>query len=349
MAASLDDILAAFKRQAAYCRGRNAALTASVIDGAAAEIVAGGPLADQLRDFDEDPAKGALALRIAGAAHFLANDGRAGTLQQAYESGITEDADAVRAGLAEMVAAYPDVFRNFISRPPQTNEINRLSALLPAFSEVSGRFELPLDLYELGASGGLLLSPDRCAIDYGSFKWGNGALTLASEWRGAPPDLVPALEIRNRSGCDRQPIDFSDLEQVDIARSYIWPEHRERRMLFDAAVAEAEKNAVRVDRADALEWLAARAIPQPGAVSVVFTSVFAVYLDDDQTVRLNAQMAAFGSEASDDAPVAFIQFEPEEIMDFVTFNIDVTMWPGGARQRIATANAHGAWVEPVTD
>lgn len=349
MAASVDNMLAAFERQAEYCRGRDAALTASVIEGAAADIGAGGPLADHVRDFDEDPAKGALALRIAGAAHFLANKGLAGPLREAYGRSEAIEVEDARAGLAALVTDYPEVFRQFIARPPQTNEINRLSALLPALSEVAARFALPLDLYELGASGGLLLSPDRCAIDYGSFKWGDGALTLTSQWRGASPDLVPALDIRNRYGCDRRPIDFSDPEQCDIARSYIWPEHGARRRMFDAAVIEANNNTVRIDRADALEWLAARAIPQPGAVSIVFTSVFAVYLDDDETARLNTQMAAFGSQATDASPVAFIQFEPEAVMDFVTFNIDLTMWPGGARRRIATANAHGAWVEPATD
>lgn len=349
MAPKRDDWLAAFEGQAAYCRKRDAALTASVIDAAAADIKAGGALAGLVADFDEDPARGALALRIAGAAHYLAIKGRAGPLQQAYENAAPLGEPEMGVALAALAPAHLEVFRDFIARPPQTNEINRLAALLPAFSQVAKAHRLPLDLYELGASGGLLLSPDRCAIDYGSFNWGDGPLTLTSHWRGAAPDLVPALSIRNRSGCDRRPIDFSDPEQLDIARSYIWPEHKARRRMFDAAVAEAQKNAAQVDRADALVWLAARAIPQPGAVSVVFTSVFAVYLDDTETARMNAQMVAFGSQATEEAPVAFIQFEPEDIMDFVTFNIDVTMWPGGARRRIATANAHGAWVEPTTD
>ena len=349
MPASRDDILAAFERQAAYCRNRDADLTASVIDAAAADIRADGALNRLVGGFDEDPAKGALALRIAGAVHHLAIKGRAGPLQPAYESASGFAASQTRGAVADLVPAHRDIFRDFIARPPQTNEINRLAALLPAFSQVARAFKMPLDLYELGASGGLLLSPDRCIVDYGSFVWGDGAVSMTSEWRGETPDLVSALSIRNRAGCDRRPIDFSDPEQVDIARSYIWPEHTGRRRLFDAAIAGARKNNVHIDRADALDWLAGRDIPQSGAVSVVFTSVFAVYLDDDETMRLNTQMAAFGARATSDAPVAFIQFEPADDMDFVRFNVDVTNWPGGDRRRIATANAHGAWVEPVTN
>ncbi len=347
--ASREEILAAFKRQADYCRLREAPLTASIIDAAGTDLQAGGPIAGLLQDFDEDPARGALALRIAGAVHYLAIKGRAGPLQKAYRTLSLPETNAVAASLAALAEEHGAVFQSLVSRPPQTNEINRLAALIPAFSEVSSAWGLPVDLYELGTSGGLLLSPDRCSVDYGAFSWGDGPVSLKSDWRGDAHEFADRLEIRGRSGCDRNAIDFTDPEQMDIAHSYIWPEHPERRRTFDAAIAATRDAGARIDRADALQWLAARDIPQPGAVSVVFTSVFAVYLNDDETARLNRLMDDFGARATTDAPVAFIQFEPEPELDFVTFNVDLTIWPGRMRRRIATAHAHGAWVEPVPD
>ncbi len=349
MPASKADILAAFERQSEYCRTRGASLTAALIDAAAVDIKANGPVAGLVKNFGEDPAKGALALRIAGAVHYLANKGRAGSLQPAYQSLRAPGEAEFAVALVALAEAHGTVFQSFIARPPQTNEINRLAALIPAMSEVSSRFDLPLDLYELGTSGGLLLAPDQCSIDYGSFAWGDGVIALKSDWRGEAPDLVKRLDIRHRLGCDRQPLDFSDPEQLDIAHSYIWPEDPRRRQTFDAAISATRDLGAQIDCDDALEWLAARTVPKSGTVSVVFTSVFAVYLDDGETTRLHSLMDDIGARATAAAPIAFVQFEPEAAMDFVTFNVDVTTWPGGERRRIATAHAHGRWVEPVSN
>ena len=345
---TVDAILDAFARQSKYCRLRDAPLTASIIDGAALDIKDGGPLRDLVNNFDEDPGKGALALRIAGAAHYLFIKGCAGPLSACYEVPESIDASAARNGLVTLVNEYGSVFRKYISNPPQTNEINRIAALLPALSKVAQRFGMPLDLFELGASGGLLLTPDRCRVDYGSFEWGDGDIALRSEWRGEPPDLSPALNICRRLGCDRSPMDYFDPEQLDIAHSYIWPEHPQRRVLFDAAVKGARGTGVRVERADALEWLKTRALPQEGAVSVVFTSVFAVYLSDEERAELQRITETFGAQASEAAPLAFIQFEPWQALDFIEFTVDLTIWPGGAKERVATAHAHGQWVQAPT-
>ena len=349
LAVSTDDILGAFKRQADYCRARDAGLTAAVIDAAAADIRAGGPMADLVEGFSEDPGRAALALRIAGAAHYLAIKDCAGPLQSMYQSLIAPEPDALAAALAGLVCDHQPVCQSFASRPPQTNEINRLATLVPAFSEVVTAFDMPLDLYELGASGGLLLAADRASIDYGALTWGDGPVGVKSDWRGSKPTLPARLNIRGRRGCDRNPIDYSDPEQLDIARSYIWPEDRDRRTRFESAIAATRNLDIRVDAADALDWLAARELPKAGAVSVVFTSVFAVYLNDTETARLSGLMAAIGARATLEAPVAFVQFEPEETLDFVTFHVDVTMWPGGERRRIAKSHAHGAWVEPISN
>ncbi len=349
MAVSIADIVEAFETQSRLCRSRGAILTASIIDGARVGLQSGGPVAELLADLNKEPGKAGLALRIAGAVHYLVIKGRADALASIYEAPRALDAEDAASMLSALVSDHEPVFRSYLSRPPQTNEINRLAALIPAFSEVSAATGLPLDLYELGASGGLLLCPDQCAVDYGAFRWGDGPLQLSSEWRGEAPTLVHPLTIRERAGCDRDPIEFSDPEQLDIAHSYIWPEHPERRKAFDAAIAATNDVSIKVDQADAIGWLDDRDIPKPGAASVVFTSVFAVYLSNEDAARLHQIVAGLGAQASAAAPVAFVQFEPEPRLDFFKFTLDLTVWPGGKRRRIAVAQAHGQWVEPLSD
>lgn len=343
---SIDDIVAAFGRQSAFCRDRKAPLTASLIDGAAADISHGGPLLSFVQNFGEDPGKGALALRIAGALHYLVIKNRADDLAGIYKAPKELDLDAARGHIAALVETEPAVFRKFIANPPQTNEINRAAALLPGLSLIAEKTGLPLDLYELGASGGLLLAIDRCAIDYGAFTWGKGAVPLRAEWRGRPSNF-PALNIEKRLGCDRKPIDFSDPEQLDIAHSYIWPEHAERRRLFDIAIKEAARSDAKVERAEAVQWTAGLALPRPGAASVIYSSVFQVYLNDAEREELRSIIENFGAHATGEAPVAWLRFEPEEEGNAVAFFVDLTIWPGGETRRIAKAQPHAEWVEPL--
>ncbi len=345
MTASTAEIAAAFERQSDLCRSLGADLTSSVIDTAALCLREAGPLAKMVDGFDEDPGKAALALRVAGAAQYLHIKGRAGAFSPHLRGLRAFSPTEALGAFAALAEAEEAVFRLFISRPPQTNEINRIAVLLPAFSEVSRRFDLPIDLFELGASGGLLLAPDRCRVDYGRFSWGDGPVRLSSEWRGSPPPLAEPLDIRGRFGCDRNPLDFSDPEQRDMALSYIWPEHSDRRETFQSALASATAADASVDRADAIDWLSARAIPRSGAVCVVFTSVFAVYLDGDKRAALETIVERTGARACEDAPFAFVQFEPEETFDSIQFNLDLTTWPGGERRRLAKAQSHGQWIE----
>lgn len=343
---TLDDILTSFDDQSQYCKSRQANVTASVIDGAVLNIRAGGPLLDLVEGFDSDPGKAALALRVAGAVHYLLIKGRADALAKNYAKAIPFEPAAFAGILSELIDRNRPEFERFLVNPPQTNEVNRIAALLPAFATIAVETGLPLDLYELGTSGGLLLAPDRCEIDYGGFQWGNGPIALKSEWRGETPSLPKSIVVDGRYGVDQSPVDYSDPEQLDRARSFFWPEDTERKLRFEEAVLASRSVDCQIEKADALEWLSRQAIPRHGAASVVFSSVFSVYLSNEQTGRLDAVLEQMGSKASDASPLAFVQFEPEKVGDFVIFNVDLTMWPAGKKRRIATAASHAQWVEP---
>lgn len=349
MAASLTDIVASFRRQANFCRGRNANFTATVIEAAAEEIESGGDFAAFFDGFEGDPGKGALALRVAGAMHALVLQGRGEALSEFYAAPDRSwTAADLRAAISALARDERDVIRDFIQRPPQTNEIRRASALLFGFCEIAERTGLPLDLCELGASGGLLLAWDRFRYEYGSFAWGAGDVVIHCEWRG-PLRVSPGpVSVRRRAGCDLHPVDYADPEALLRARAYLWPEQPERRALFDAAVGVASAMNINVDKAEAATWLEAQlARGGNGATSVVYHSVISTYLSDAQRHALNVVIESAASHATADRPLALLSFEPEAVGDSFEFFVDLTLWPSGETKRLAKAHPHGAWVAPL--
>ena len=102
--------------------------------------------------------------------------------------------------------------REFIRSPPQTNEVRRAIALLPAFLAFAQRCEHgELDLLEIGASAGLNLGWDRFHYQTDSWTWGTpGGAEIDTVWHGPPPALEVAPRIVTRAGCDQNPLDIRE-------------------------------------------------------------------------------------------------------------------------------------------
>ncbi|MEM8772865.1 MAG: DUF2332 domain-containing protein [Pseudomonadota bacterium] len=358
MAPALDDIIDAFHRQARFCEQRGASFTGAVCAAAGNDIQDGGPVKDIVEGFEDNPWRGAIALRIAGALHYLALKDRAGGLQSFYERVPTVPALAVLQPLiSELACEERAVFLDYVSRPPQTNEINRSAALLPGLHFIAQWTQRPIDLFELGCSAGLLLGLDRFRVEYSDANDGAafalgpvGAGCIKSEWRGARSELTLLPEIKNRFGCDQSPVDLTDKEQLVRMHSYIWPEQPQRRKMFDAAFKERLLLNVDIEKADALRWtqemLKSR---HSDRASVFFHSVFAVYLNDQQQRELDALFSAAGASATTAAPLARLSFEPVENDETLEFFVEAQFWPGGEKRRLYRAHPHGAWVEPLTN
>ena len=346
------EIVAAFRKQAGFCRKRGADFTAAVVSAAGDEIEAGGVLADLVADFEGEPVMNALALRVAGALHALVLSGGAGDLAAFYDTPhIPPDTEGLRNAMALLWSRETSIFKKYIAKAPQTNEVRRAAALLPGFSEIAETANAPLDLLELGASSGLLLGWDRFRYDYGVAQWGESDAVIEAEWHGdEPPQLCFPIPVRRRAGCDLNPFDLSDPTQRLHARSYIWPENAVRLAVFDKAVEKNAGLSAHVEKADALQWLEAQLAgrAEDGA-SVVFHSVFALYLSAAQRARLEEMLEAAGRTATAAAPLAWLRFEPHEAGDDMEFYTDLRVWPGGEDRRLARAQPHGAWVEPLGD
>ena len=101
----------------------------------------------------------------------------------------------------------------------------------------------------------------------------------------------------------------------------------------------ASRVAVKVDAADACDWLETRlAEPVDGVATVVFHSIFVQYLTVAGRNRLRATIEAAGRRASPAAPLAWLRMEPGGARHA---DVRLTMWPGGRERVLATAGFHG--------
>jgi hypothetical protein len=154
----------------------------------------------------------------------------------------------------------PSAFRDFClqhaqeiqhlvtTRKVQTNEVQRCTCLLPAFSLVYQRAQrTPLSLIEIGSSAGLHLLWDKYGYTYNSDeRIGNIAsevqlrCSLIGQNKPDIPREIPS--IGSRTGIDINPIDVENADETRWLRALIWPEHIDRAKLFESAITVARRN-----------------------------------------------------------------------------------------------------------
>lgn len=192
--------------------------------GLAERLQPGDPVADRILGWQGDPSSNAdsVPLRIAGGLHALILTDKARALAAAYASGD----DPTDTALA-MIRQHPDFLLDWLTSPPQTNEVRRSAPLIAAAHWLTARFGLPLILSELGASAGLNLLWDHYALRSGDQSFGpaNPALILTPDWTGPLPTPAPPT-ILDRRGVDLNPLD----PVTDHLRllAYLWPDQPDR-------------------------------------------------------------------------------------------------------------------------
>ena len=158
---------------------------------------------------DVGPMAQSLPLRLAGGFHALRLQGDTG-LRGVYPPREVSD-EALWRAVQATLESYTMFLEQFVDSPPQTNEVRRSAALLPAAALVQKLTGLPLSLLEMGASAGLNLHFDRYALEtpFGAIGADDPALTLRPEWRGDVPP-VGQIDVSDRRGCDLAPVDTSE-------------------------------------------------------------------------------------------------------------------------------------------
>lgn len=172
------------------------------------------------------------------------------------------------------------------SHSTQTNEVGRLTSLMPLLGDVDG----PVALVEAGASAGLCLHPDR--YDY---RWhgagqlcGSGGPLLQCRSDGPVPVPTRWPDVVWRGGVDLNPLDVNNPDDVDWLEALVWPEQEERRDRLARAVEIAQSDPPHLHRGDLLETLPAL-VEQASAYGsvVLFHSAVIAYLDPVDRLRFD--------------------------------------------------------------
>ena len=334
----------AFEVQAENCARLGSPFTARVLRAVPGLLDPATPLGRRILDWPGEigPSGASVPLRLVGGLHALALSGA--PLAAAYPPHEPDDA-ALGAALARALAEHADHLHAWLDGPPQTNEVRRSAALIPAACLLAARHGLPLALSEVGASAGLNLHFDRYALETPGFRRGPAepALTLSPGWEGPPPpDAWP--EVAERAACDVAPLDPSRPADLLRLRAYLWPDQPHRRALTDAAARVAT---TRVERADAVAWLRRRlAEPRPGRLHLILHTVAWQYLPAGAQAEGEAVIAEAGGRATLDAPIAHLAMESDGGPDAA---LTLATWPGGGAEALGRADFHGrriAWRPP---
>lgn len=290
-----------------------------------------------------------LVLRLLGAAHFRALRAQAPAVAAHYPStGGDGDARAAWPAILADVRAHSDVYDALLERQVQTNEVGRAMPVLAAMLALAHRKQLPLRIFEIGSSAGLVMNFDRYGYAGDGWTWGDPASPLQLRNRtisGAPQHLDAPLCVQSRLGCDLHPLDASEPDDADTLLGFVWPDQRERFARLQAAIAVARRHPLKIEAADGLEWIARRAQLCEGTVTVALHTVIVEHMPKPVRESLAQTMAQIGATATGDAPFAWVRMEPGPR----GYETRATLWPGRSDISIASSDGHAQdlrWAAP---
>src|SRR5687768_6071299 len=332
-----------FREQARWCARLGSPFTARLCATLAETLDPGTPIGARVLSWAGDPMRDALALRLCGGLHFLVRAGKASRLASLYPPAPPPRDGALRAAVARALFEQAAELDPWLDGAPQTNEVGRSAALMSGLLVLADRFALPLRLFELGASAGLNLQLDLYGYDLGGTPAGaaGSKLQLKPEWKG-PPAPEGEVRIAGRFGVDLNPVD--PLAARERLLAYVWPDQPHRLAQIEAALDIAAENPPPLDQGDAADWLEARlgVEPEPNVCRVVLHSVAFQYFPADTQQRIKKRLAQAGTQASEDAPLAWLRLE--KLAQDEHFTLRLRTWPGEARL-LAWSHPHGSWIE----
>ncbi|MEM9231881.1 MAG: DUF2332 family protein [Pseudomonadota bacterium] len=333
----------AFLMQARFCDDLGSPLTAQVMRALPLVLEAGGAVAGRVWSWQGPPdAMGdSVPLRLGGALHRLVRAGHAPALAALYPPAPTPSVEALCPVLDMVLESQSAAILEGLHHAPQTNETGRAAALYAGLLSIAKRYPQPFELYEVGASAGLNLLPDRFGYRFGAHSYGDPAspVQLAPTWTGPVPDPAE-IHVVARRGCDLNPLDLSDPKARERLLSFIWPDQPDRLARAEAAVSLAGDNAPVVDRADAADWVEAHfaKAASHGVTRVLWHSIAAQYFPPSTNERIDQALAIAGAAATTSSPIARLALEQDDGDGGP--GLVLTLWPDGQSQRLARASAH---------
>lgn len=338
--------------QADACRELGSPMYGDLLDRLGADLAAGGPTATVLRGHEEDPGPSALGLRLLGSVHRLVLQRRAGALAAYYPSvGGTWEAEGAWSAFRELLAAQPETVREWLDQAPQTNEVGRAAALYGGLCRLGEDLpgDLPVRLFEIGASGGLNLRADRFGYrDVEGRRFGDPAasLVLDGAWTGRSLAGCREPRVVERVGGDLAPVDPTTTQGRLVLTAYVWPDQPGRFERLRRALDVAARVPAQLRREDAVSFVTGLRLRE-GATTVLWHSVMWQYLTARDQAAVTDRLDALGAEATASAPLAHLFLEPTRPEPGAEHRYLVVSqtWPGGRRRVLGEAAPHGV---PVT-
>lgn len=297
----------------------------------------GAPVADKILQWHGDPSPSgdSVPLRLAGALHALKLDGLA--LSDVYPPNEPDD-NTLWAAVDKALHTHAARLLDWLDSPPQTNEVRRSAALLPALAVAHASYNLPVELLELGTSAGLNLRTDKFRLTLPGATLGHDSspVELAPDWRGhAPPtDLPPILA---RRGVDLSPVDPLTPEGRLRLLAYIWPDQPDRMDRTEAAIRIAAETPAEITAGDAGVWTDDTLFaPAPDRLRVLFHTIAWQYFPEATKLRA---LKAMKNTAS---PLVRIAMEADGLQGAA---LTLTHYPSGEIEALGRADFHGRWID----
>jgi hypothetical protein len=343
--ATEEEVRAAFIQQGSWCKLAGSPFTGLVCDLAGQNLTHDTYTGAHILSWRGNPAakQDNVPLRFAGALHALARQGH--KLKALYPPYPAPRPDDLWQAIEQALIHEDAHFQSYLAVAPQTNEVMRSAVLMLGFLTIASQSTLPMHLYEIGASAGLNLHPEKYAYQWGDAHWGNPAspVYFKPEWTGiAPVSTSAPVRILSRQGVDINPINIADPAARNRLQSYVWPDQPERMERLDAALKLVLSTPVALARADAADWLEQTLQPLSGehSVRVVFHSICWQYLPQTTKMRLTAHLEKLGARATQENPLAWLRLE-EPDSNTIEPNLRLQIWPDGSDRLLAHAHPHG--------
>ena len=305
MPGAVETLAKRLRWQARGCEVLGSPFYARLLESAATDLEAGGPVWDVLSGFEVEDGGSAIALRLLAPVHRRVLAGEVPGLDRHYPS-TDGDGDAAAAWprFREFLVGNVAWMRGELEHPCQTNEVGRSAALLGGFLEIAHRSRKPLRILELGSSAGLNLRWDRYYYQSADGAWGDDSSPVRfTDSFEVPPPLNRWADVVERKGCDANPIDPTSEEGALMLRSFVWADHLARLSQLDGAIEVAVQIPVEVERIGAADFLERElATPRDDVATVVYHSVFIQYVTEPERARI--------AEAIADAAVFYLRMEP---------------------------------------
>lgn len=344
-----------FRLQAAACRRLGSPFTGRLCDLMADRLSHATRAGARVLAWAGDPVADAVALRLAGALHALVLTGKDVGLASIYppDGEAPPDDHSMWLVIEEALHTHDGFVHDWLNLAPQTNEVARAAMILPALAQLAARFNLPLALYEVGASAGLTLQLMQFHYDFAGTQVGDvgSPVHLCPHVRTSLPLIKALPAVVSRQGCDLNPLDTTCEADAMRLRSYVWADQRTRHDRVNGAMKLYAADSPTIERKDAAVWVAEELGARPaGAISVFYHTVVWQYLSHDVRSMIEQSFADAGSAATPDAPLAFLGMEGYGNPDHAL--LELTTWSGdatadGRKIELAHVDYHGRWLDWV--